>query len=76
LHAVKLILAGTLYIFLIIASQGMRTTLLRRHMVKNNHIVSLAFEIHTPSGIPLYPVSVEFLVADIHPRSNLREACA
>jgi hypothetical protein len=67
-----------LYIFLIIAALGMRTTILRRSLVKNIHIISLAFEMRTPSGIRLDLTLVQFILADKDPspRSNLREACA
>jgi len=42
----------------------MRTTFLRRSLVKNIHIISLAFEMRTPSGIRLNLTLVQFLLAD------------
>jgi len=42
---------GTLYIFIIIAALGLRSRVLRRYEVKNHHIISLGFEMRSPSGI-------------------------
>jgi hypothetical protein len=54
LHAIKLKDAGTLYMYLIIATLGIRAKVLQRHKIKNHHIISLAFEMRSPSGLTIY----------------------